>query len=163
MACIVWEMVGVRLRVARERAKARILRLEVLSSICDTLQRDRKRCCRPCVDECSLKRDKGESWSRTLLGSDHGRMPGKYATVTRITQPRSYALLPGDATEKVAMMDERKRQTGRRIQIILGCACQDMESRASADRAKGKHKHKRQSSRSRSCCFGPCTKLYVEG
>ena len=35
-------------------------------------------------------------------------------------------------------MDEGQRQTGRRIQIILGCACQDMESRVSADRASGK-------------------------
>lgn len=71
------------------------------------------------VDRASMnaackERDKGERWSRTLLGSDHGRMPGKCATVTRITQPRSYALLPGDATEKVAMrwMEDKDKRAG---------------------------------------------------
>ena len=163
MACIVWEMVGVRLRVARERAKARILRLEVLSSICDTLQRDRKRCCRPCVDECSLKRDKGESWSRTLLGSDHVRMPGKYATVTRILQPRSYALLPGDATKEVAMrwMRDKDKLAGafRLFWVALAkiwrAGLLPTGQRASTSRAAV--------AVAASCCLGPCTKLYVEG
>lgn len=110
------------------------------------------------------ERDKGERWSRTLLGSDHRRMPGKCATVTRITQPQSYALLPGDATEKVAMrwMKDKDKRAGafRLFWVAL----------AKIWRAGllpiGRVASASQPSRSRRLAaagFGPCTKLYVEG
>ena len=80
-------------------------------------------------------------------------------------QSRSYALLPGNATEKVAirwMKDKDKDKRAGAFRLfwvalakIWRAGLLPTGQRASTSRAAV--------AVAASCCLGPCTKLYVEG